>query len=98
MNKIKRSIIEISALSLWVIFSFFLPLRIGEATPQLNLLALLISKGLPVSLGIFVAHISRSFLFPYMDLSELLTKHHWSGVIFLAIWYGIIIWSFAIGG
>jgi hypothetical protein len=98
MWKIKRSVVEIAALTLWVSLSFLLPLNDWQQTPQLKLLALMIQKGLPISLGILIAHVSRNFLFPYMNLQGMLKEHHWSGVIFLSIWYGVIVWAFASGG
>ena len=98
MWKIKRSVVEISALIFWVNLSFFLPTQISDTSPQLNLLALMISKALPVSLGILTAHVSRNFLFPYMNLEQMIKDHHWGSINFLAIWYGVIIWAFATGG
>lgn len=65
---------------------------------QLGIMSLFITKTAFVVIGILVAHATRKIGFPYIDLQNLLTEHHWSGVIFLAMWYSVIIWAFASGG
>ena len=95
---IHRSTVEIITLSFWVTVSFLLPVNSWQETPQLRLLALMIQKGLPVSLGVLTAHASRCFLFPYLDLSCMIKEHHGWGVGFLAAWYVGIILSWAWGG
>lgn len=95
---IHRSSIEIFALVFWITVSFLLPINSWQETPQLKLLALMIQKGLPVSLGILTAHSSRCFLFPYLDLSGMIKAHHWSGVLFLGSWYVGIILAWSWGG
>jgi hypothetical protein len=48
--------------------------------------------------GIFFAHITRIIAFPYLDLNALIKNNQWAGVVFLAIWYGVIVYAVAMGG
>ncbi len=73
--------------------SFLLP---GESL--IGLLSLLASKVLTLTIGVLLAHLLRIVAFYYLDLSDMIEKHHSSGVIFLAIWYAVIIYAVAVGG
>ena len=68
------------------------------AAAKEGLLALIITKPLFATLGVLYAHASRKFLFPYLDLRKLIEERRWDGVTFLTIWYGVIVWAFAVGG
>lgn len=63
-----------------------------------GLLSLLASKVLTLTLGVFLAHLLRIIAFRYLDLSQMIEDHHWAGVIFLAVWYGVVIYAVAVGG
>jgi len=63
-----------------------------------GLLALLAAKILTLTIGVLLAHLLRIVAFHYLDLSDMIEKHHSSGVIFLAIWYAVIIYAVAVGG
>jgi hypothetical protein len=65
---------------------------------RMGLLGLFTTKLMGVTLGILIAHFTRLFLFPYLELSKLIAEHHWPGVIFLAGWYYVIVYCFAMGG
>jgi len=98
MSRFKRSVVEVIVLFLLVGLTFLLPFNYWEQTPQYKLLALMIQKGMPVSLGVLTGHTSRCFLFPYMDLSKLIEEHHGWGVGFLGTWYVAHILGWAWGG
>ena len=98
-ENLKKSRVTFVLLSLVVICSFILPDSVDEKiTPREAMMSLIMTKTVGVSLGILIAHYTRVFRFPYLDLSTLIEEHHWSGVIFLAVWYGVIIWAFSMGG
>jgi hypothetical protein len=73
--------------------SFLLP---REAL--IGLLSLLASKVLTLTIGVLLAHLLRIVAFHYLDLSDMIEKHHSAGVVFLAIWYAVIIYAVAVGG
>lgn len=83
-----------------IILIALLSIAIGFIPPEAKegLLALFITKALFVTLGVLYAHASRKFLFAYLNLRELIESHHWGGVAFVTVWYGVIIWAFAVGG
>ena len=91
--RLKRVITEVVLIALCGTLVLFLP---KEA--QYGIVSLFITKTVFVVIGILVAHSSRKFAFPYMDLQKMLDDHHWAGVVFLAVWYFVIIWAFAVGG
>jgi len=64
----------------------------------IGLLSLLAAKILTLTMGVMFAHFMRIFGFPYLSLADMLTKGQWSGVIFLALWYAVIIYAVAVGG
>jgi hypothetical protein len=92
-DKIKRSRTEITMLLIVCFAILFIP---QEA--RMGLLGLFITKGMFVTMGVLYAHISRKFLFPYLDAEELIKEHHWGGMTFLTVWYGVIVWCFSMGG
>lgn len=63
-----------------------------------GLFSLLASKVLTLTIGVFFAHLLRIVAFSYLDLSDMIEKHHHTGVIFLALWYCVIIYAVAVGG
>lgn len=60
--------------------------------------SLLSAKVLTLTVGVIFAHSMRIFGFPYLSLGDMLKKDQWSGVIFLALWYSVIIYAVAVGG
>jgi len=64
----------------------------------IGLLSLLSAKVLTLTVGVVFAHLMRIFGFPYLSLADMIESGQWSGVLFLAFWYAIIIYSVAIGG
>jgi hypothetical protein len=60
--------------------------------------SLFITKILAISVGTLIAHSTRKYFFPFMDLQVLLRDRDWPGVIFLTVWYAVIIWACATGG
>jgi hypothetical protein len=93
LEKIKRIRTELTLLSVLAIAIAFIP---HEA--RLGLLGLFITKGMFVTMGVLYAHASRKFLFPYLDMEELIRLHHWGGISFLTVYYGVVVWAFAVGG
>jgi hypothetical protein len=61
-------------------------------------MALFITKALFVTLGVLYAHGSRKFLFPYIEMRIEIEKHNLGSMLFLTVWYGVIVWAFAVGG
>jgi hypothetical protein len=92
-DKIKRSRTEIVMLLITVFAVMFIP---PEA--RMGLLGLFITKAMFVTMGVLYAHVSRKFLFPYLDAEVLIKEHHWGGMAFLIVWYGVVIWCFSMGG
>lgn len=64
----------------------------------IGLMSLLAAKILTLTVGVIFAHLMRIFGFPYLSLADMLNGGQWSGVIFLAIWYAVIIYAVAVGG
>lgn len=93
LGKVKRIRTELALLLVLAIAITFIP---PEA--RLGLLGLFITKGMFVTMGVLYAHASRKFLFPYLDMEDLIAEHHWGGVAFLTAYYGVVIWAFAVGG
>ena len=92
-GQIKRIRTELSMVAFCCVILAFLP---REAI--IGVISLFITKTLFTVIGILVAHSSRKFLFPYLDLQAQIKDHHWPAVIFMILWYGVIIWAFAAGG
>ena len=92
-DKIKRTRVELITLVIMTICIFLLP---QEA--RVGVFGLFITKGLFVTLGVGYAHVSRKFLFPYLDFEVLMLEHHWGGMAFLTVYYGVVIWAFSMGG
>lgn len=92
-DKVKRSRVELITLIVMSVCVSFLPQEARQ-----GVFGLFITKGLFVTLGVGYAHVSRKFLFPYLDMEDLIKEHHWSGMIFLTIYYGVVIWAFSMGG
>lgn len=90
--------IELILILVLISTSWLLPTKPEDITPQWGLLSLIITKFFGVTLGVLYAHASRKFLFDYLNLKELITEHHWGGIAFMSVWYGVIIWAFATGG
>ena len=63
-----------------------------------GLWSLLAGKVLTLTIGVVLAHLLRIVAFHYLDLSRMIQENAWSGVIFLAIWYAVIIYAVAVGG
>ena len=93
IEQFKRSRISLFLVLVVAVCIVFIP-----PEGRMGLLGLFTTKTMGVALGILFAHWTRLFRFPYLDLSALVESHHWSGVIFLTVWYGVIIWAFAVGG
>ena len=93
MKEIVRIRTEIILLFVMAIAIVFIPQEARQ-----GLLGLFITKGMFVTMGVLYAHASRKFLFPYLDMRELVEKHHWGGMAFLTVYYGVIVWAFAMGG
>ena len=70
------------------IASIFLPSITG-------LFTILISKMVFIYAGVIMAHITRSFLFPYIDFA---TEKEWSNNVMIIAIYIIIIYCMANGG
>jgi hypothetical protein len=64
----------------------------------IGLLSLLAAKLLTLTVGVTFAHLMRIFGFRYLSLGDMVTNGQWSGVMFLAIWYAVIIYAVAVGG
>lgn len=92
-DKIKRSRTEIIMLLIVSIALFFIP-----QAARIGALGLFITKAMFVTMGVLYAHISRKFLFPYLDAEELIRDHHWGGMAFITVYYGVIIYCFSMGG
>lgn len=92
-EKVKRIRTELILLLVMAISIAFIP---QEA--RMGLLGLFITKGLFVTMGVLYAHASRKFLFPYLDMEDLIRLHHWGGISFLTVYYGVVVWAFAVGG
>lgn len=97
---LKRTWLELSFLVGIALFLFFSPSTWFFADAKMGLLNLGLSKLLFVSAGALHAHVSRKLFFPYLDLGKLIKgkKERMSGVIFLTMWYGLIIFAWARGG
>ena len=79
-----------------LIVSFALVFIPQEA--RMGALGLFITKAAFVTMGVLYAHISRKFLFPYLDAEALIKDHHWGGMAFITVYYGVIIYCFSMGG
>jgi len=64
----------------------------------IGLLSLLSAKVLTLTVGVVFAHLMRIFGFPYLSLAAMIESDQWSGVLFLALWYCVIIYAVAVGG
>jgi hypothetical protein len=60
--------------------------------------ALMVRKSISYLTPVLLAHFLRIGLFPYIDLSEIIKKDKMAGCVFAAVWYGVSIWAFSIGG
>jgi|GEM_PF-1797084 hypothetical protein len=60
-----------------------------------GLLALVITKLILISSGIVHAHLSRKWVFPYIDFQA---EAAWSNNLMIIAWYVVIIWGWARGG
>jgi hypothetical protein len=93
IDNVKRSRVQLILVLVLIGCIFIIP---QEA--RMGLLGLFITKAMGMTMGVLYAHYARLFLFPYLDLSKLVKGHKWEGVIFLTVWYGVIVWAFAVGG
>ena len=91
--ELKRVRTEFTLILVCAMLSVLLP---KEAI--MGVLGLFITKTLFVVVGVLVAHSSRKFLFPYLDLQKMIEEHHWGGIGFMTAWYFVIIYAFAVGG
>lgn len=60
-----------------------------------GLLALVVTKLVLISAGIVHAHLSRKWVFPYIDFCA---EGEWSNNLMIIAWYVVIIWGWARGG
>jgi hypothetical protein len=60
--------------------------------------ALMVRKSVGYLTPVLLAHFLRIGLFPYLDLSELIKNDKIAGTSFAAVWYGVSIWAFSLGG
>jgi hypothetical protein len=100
-ERIMKLSIPVGLILLCVGLSFFLPStkeQAGGASAQLGILALVITKTIFASCGFTFAYLIKEISFPFLSLQELLIKHHWPGVAFLAAWYVICVYCFSLGG
>jgi hypothetical protein len=72
-------------------------------TALYNTFSLMVRKSIGYLTPVLLAHFLRIGLFPYIDLSEILSKdqpigYQLAGSFFVAVWYGVSIWAFSIGG
>ena len=93
IRNLKRISTELVLIVVLMAAIWFIP-----AEAKAGLLALFITKSMFVTLGVLYAHASRKFLFPYLCFGDLIKEHHWPGIVFLSVWYGVIVWAFAVGG
>jgi hypothetical protein len=100
-NELQRYLPAIITIGIMVALTFLLPATKEEAMNQSarqGILALLITVTVKTSIGASLAHLFRKWLFPFLDFQKLVEDHHWGGVTFLSIWYGIFVYAFAVGG
>jgi hypothetical protein len=64
----------------------------------IGLLSLLAAKVLTLTVGVVFAHLMRIFGFPNLSITDMIKNGEWSGVLFLALWYFVIIYAVAVGG
>jgi hypothetical protein len=65
--------------------------------------ALMVRKSIGYLTPVLLAHFLRIGLFPYIDVSEILSKdqpigYQIAGSMFVTGWYGVSIWAFSVGG
>lgn len=101
VSLIKRVWIDILILAAMLGLSFLLPSNQYEASQagsKLNLLAIFISKTNSVILPLMIVDLLRRWKWPYLDLHVMLNDRNWAGVMFLAIIYAVVVYSYAVGG
>jgi hypothetical protein len=101
LTRLKRSWVEASLLLFCLLLLFLAP--IGKDPDEaravmMGMISLFVTKTFFAVLGFSVAHWIRLYVFPYLSLEMMIREHHWPGVNFVAIWYGVWIWAFAVGG
>jgi len=69
---------------------FFLPIE-----AEIGFFSILIGKIAYVSIGILYAHISRKFIFPYINFEK---ERRWDNNVMIILWYVVVIYCFAHGG
>jgi hypothetical protein len=89
---LKKNRVSIALLLLVIGCAYLMP------DSKVGILALFTTKMMGISIGILAAHYTRLYLFPYLDLDELIQAHHGWGVGFLIAWYMVIIYCFSMGG
>jgi hypothetical protein len=83
---------------IFVILIIIFALVTLSAEARQGLSALMITKPLFATLGVLYAHVSRKFLFPYLNFKDLIDQNKGASIIFMSVWYGVIIYCFALGG
>ena len=84
---------EIVLVSVCVALALTLP-----AQAWTGVVSLFITKVMFISVGILIAHVSRRYLFPYIDLSKAVEEKQWQIVAFMGAWYAVIVYACATGG
>ncbi|MFA5394405.1 MAG: hypothetical protein WC346_00115 [Methanogenium sp.] len=107
---LKRVKFELGLLGILMLLCCLTPtkwLEPDQIDAKIAFFTVLFGKLLYINFGILYAHISRKILFPYIDINLLIKGKSKEGegpvnsgqtVLFMAVWYGIIIWSMARGG
>ena len=78
-----------------IIMLAIIPARLVPVEAQAGLLSLFLTKLILISAGIVHAHLSRKWVFPYIDFKE---EAVWSNNLMIIAWYVVIIWGWARGG
>jgi len=83
-----------------IVFAFLLGLTCFMMPREalIGLMSLLAAKILTLTVGVTFAHLMRIFGFPNLSITDMVKNGEWSGVIFLAAWYCVIIYAVAVGG
>jgi len=98
-NSLLRIRTELTLILICIICLFSLH-QVGGLPKEavIGVASLFITKILAISIGTLIAHASRKYFFPFLDLQVLIRENNWPGVGFLTAWYVIIIWACAAGG
>jgi len=100
MRTRKRSFDGI-ALILLTLVIYLIPDRLfepGNITAKMAFVSLMLTKAYATVMGILWADFSRKFLFPSISLEVAVKEKNLGTLIFIAIWYGVIIYGWQTGG